>query len=80
VKRTARLLLALLHFLRQRLGEPSSIRGLVWIATGGLTQLTVADPVSVENAASIGMIVAGVLGILLPDPKGEKSKSGEAPK
>lgn len=59
----------LLHFLLERLKEPSSIRGMVWILTGGLTQLAVDNPISIENAASVGMIIAGVLGVVLPDVK-----------
>jgi hypothetical protein len=69
------LVLALLHYLRSRVGEPSTWRGLVWLATGGMTQLKVDDPASIENVASLGMIVAGLLGVLLPD---EKKKDGQA--
>lgn len=58
-------------FLLERLKEPSSIRGLVWVLTGGLTQLAVDNPMSIENAASVGMILAGLLGVFLPDQKKE---------
>lgn len=74
-RRVRDVLLALLHYLRGRMGEPSTWRGLVWLCTGGLAQLKVSDPASIENIASVGMIVAGLIGVLLPDSKPQEPRA-----
>lgn len=68
-------LVKLMAYLSERLREPSSIRGFVWVATGGALHLNASDPVSMDNAAAAGMVLAGLLGIFLPDSS--KKKDGE---
>ncbi|MGH6624410.1 MAG: hypothetical protein ACREBN_10575 [Burkholderiaceae bacterium] len=72
---------ASVRYLASRLAEPASWRGIVWIATGGITKIFSAPSPDVAaqmavDAASIGMILAGLIGLLLPE-KFDKKKDGE---
>ncbi len=53
--------------LLERLGEPSTWRGITWMVTAlGIT----IDPSAIEYIATIGMSIAGLIGVLTSDKKG----------
>lgn len=54
----------LLQYLLDRLKEPSTWRGAVWLIT---VTLATGEPESAEEIAKAGATIAGAMGILLRD-------------
>ena len=57
----------LLVYLRDRLREPSTYPAIMFIATGIAHWATLDEASRGQIVMSIGMVIAGLIGFLLPD-------------
>lgn len=53
-----------MKYLKARLQEPSTIRGFIWIAVACGVQI---QPDHIPDIVGVGAVIAGLLGVLLPD-------------